>query len=75
MFMIPSVETHIGFLNQTIYGMENIHLQSSKKRGMDGGGRVSEDLTETVALNNGLNRVSPVDILGNSQTSQQLQRP
>lgn len=44
MFMMSSVETHIGFLNQTVYGMENIHLQSSKQRGMESGGSAKTSL-------------------------------
>lgn len=45
------------------------HPSSVIKTAGDGKWRVSEDLTETVALNNGLSRVSPVDILGKSLPS------
>lgn len=61
---MSKVETHIGFLNQTLMVWKTITFnhQNCGRRG------VSEDLIETVTLN-GLKRVSQMDILGKSLIS------
>lgn len=67
MFMMSSVDSHR--LSEPDCLWDGKHPSSVIKTAGDGKWRVSEDLTETVALNNGLSRVSPVDILGKSLPS------